>query len=295
MSLPAAPIGAPVLAPKLFQDASAQYATIKGHKMRYSRSGSGPPLILLHTVRTQLDYFYKVFPSLSSSFEVYALDLLGHGYSDKPNVHYDEPLLRKYVYEFILAQQLTQLTIVGESIGGALALTLAAEHPNLIAKVFSLNPYDYPTPSGNGIRRSSWLANIVFGAMPLPLFGPVFAGATTKSILRHVIYGGLYRRERLEESLLDELYDAGRLKGYSRVFRSVIAESRSWVAARSLYEMIRLPVWLVYGDHDWSYREERISNSKLIPNSRFLTLENTGHFSCLDNPDAVTKIISENR
>jgi len=286
--------GVPDLALKPFQHASVQYATIKGYKMRYFRCGAGPPLILLHTLRTQLDYFYRVIPSLSKRFDVYALDLIGHGYSDKPNVRYDEPLLRRFVYEFILQQSLTQVTVVGESIGGALALTLAAEHPSLIAKVFSLNPYDFAAPTGNGIRRSSLLANIVFGAMPLPLFGPVVAGATTKSILRRVIYGGLYRREHLEETLLDELYNAGKLEGYARAFRSVIAESRSWVAARSQYDKIRLPVLLLYGDHDWSHPAERISNNRLISASQFLTLENTGHFSCLDNPEAVTKIVLEN-
>jgi pimeloyl-ACP methyl ester carboxylesterase len=272
----------------------AQYATIKGYKIRYSRSGKGPPLILLHTLRTQLDYFYKVVPILSNSFDVYALDLLGHGYSDKPNVHYDEPTLQQYVYEFLLAEQLNQVTIVGESIGGALALTLAAEHPNLITKVFSLNPYDYPAPNGNGIRRSSLLANIVFGAMPLPLLGPIFASTNAKALLRYIMYGGVYREEHLEESLLTELYNAGKLQGYARAFRSVIAESKSWVMARRLYDKIKVPVSLVYGDHDWSYPEERVSNHKLIPNSRYTTLENTGHFSCLDSPEAVTKTILEN-
>ena len=273
---------------------SVDYATIKGCKMRYSRSGKGPPLILLHTLRTQLDYFYKVVPILSNSFEVYALDLLGHGYSDKPNIRYDEPTLRQYVYEFILQQKLTALTIVGESIGGPLALALAAEYPHLITRVFSLNPYDYGAPGGNGIRRSSWLADIVFGAMPLPLVGPIFASAETKPLLKHIIYGGLYHKESLEESLLTELYNAGKLEGYPRAFRSVIAESRSWVAARRLYHNIRVPVFLLYGDHDWSYPQERGSNNELILGSRFFTLEKTGHFSCLDNPDAVTQIVLDN-
>jgi hypothetical protein len=53
---------------------ATQYAAIAGHSLRYLRSGRGP-LLLLHTLRTQLDYFHKIVPALSDTFEVYALDL----------------------------------------------------------------------------------------------------------------------------------------------------------------------------------------------------------------------------
>src|SRR5690349_6439784 len=54
---------------------------IGGAKLRYIKSGKGPVLILLHTLRTQLDLFEKVVPELSKHFTVYALDYPGHGYS----------------------------------------------------------------------------------------------------------------------------------------------------------------------------------------------------------------------
>ena len=45
-----------------------------GSRLRYFKTGTGPPLVLLHTVRTQLDYFQRVMPALSDEFTVYALD-----------------------------------------------------------------------------------------------------------------------------------------------------------------------------------------------------------------------------
>jgi pimeloyl-ACP methyl ester carboxylesterase len=53
-----------------------------GSRLRYFTAGTGPPLVLLHTVRTQLDYFQRVIPLLWDSFTVYALDLPGMGWSD---------------------------------------------------------------------------------------------------------------------------------------------------------------------------------------------------------------------
>ncbi len=53
----------------------------KQRTIRYLKSGKGQPLVLIHTIRTQLDYFEYVIPELAKHFTVYALDLPGHGYS----------------------------------------------------------------------------------------------------------------------------------------------------------------------------------------------------------------------
>jgi len=60
------------------------YVDARSHKLRFIKSGQGPILVLLHTLRTQLDLFEKVIPELSKHFTVYALDYPGHGYSDIP-------------------------------------------------------------------------------------------------------------------------------------------------------------------------------------------------------------------
>ncbi|MEE8264093.1 MAG: alpha/beta fold hydrolase, partial [Gammaproteobacteria bacterium] len=65
-----------------------QYADVNGVKLRYITAGTGPTLVLLHTLRTQLDIFQKVIPELSKQFKVYALDYPGHGFSDIPKVKY---------------------------------------------------------------------------------------------------------------------------------------------------------------------------------------------------------------
>src|SRR5262249_11289848 len=65
-----------------------QYVTVGGVKLRYIKAGAGPNLVLLHTLRTQLDIFQKVIPELSRKFTVYAPDYPGHGYSDIPKAEY---------------------------------------------------------------------------------------------------------------------------------------------------------------------------------------------------------------
>jgi pimeloyl-ACP methyl ester carboxylesterase len=56
----------------------------------------------------------------------------------------------------------------------------------------------------------------------------------------------------------------------------------SFVAARSLYSSIKIPVTLVYGDHDWSRPSDRDANLSLIQGAKMITVSNAGHFSSME-------------
>ena len=111
-----------------------------GMTVRYVVSGDGTPLVLLHTIRTQLDYFEKLEPELKSRYRVYALDLPGHGRSSLLPENYTEPLLRKAVSEFLTQLDLRDVTLVGESIGGGLALTVSVDQPDRVKRVVVAEP-----------------------------------------------------------------------------------------------------------------------------------------------------------
>ena len=67
-------------------------------RLRYLTGGSGAPLVLLHTVRTQAEHFRHVIPLVQQQYTVYALDLPGMGYSQiVPGASYDEPAMRDAV------------------------------------------------------------------------------------------------------------------------------------------------------------------------------------------------------
>jgi len=73
---------------------------------------------LLHTLRTQLDIFQKVIPTLAQRFTVYALDFPGHGYSDIPKVDYEPELFVEAAVGFLDELEITDATLAGISIGG---------------------------------------------------------------------------------------------------------------------------------------------------------------------------------
>lgn len=260
--------------------------------VRFQRTGSGPPLLLIHTIRTQLEYFRSLAPLLARSHTVYAIDLPGHGHSPiDPDASFDEPYFRRAVIRVIEELDLSEVTIVGESIGGALALTVAAALPQRVKQVYAINPYDYETRYGDGIRRGNWLANFIIGSLQIPLLGAVNAALENKLILGKIMGGGYHDPRKLPVDLLAEFDEVAHRPGYKRVARKVLAGWRSWSRARDYYRQITVPVTLIYGDSDWSRPNERERTRSLIPASQMVTLKNSGHFSAVENPSELARVI----
>jgi len=123
-----------------------------GSRLRYFTAGSGPALVLMHTIRTQLDYFHRVIPQLWDSFTVYAFDLPGMGWSDiVPGARYEEADLRAAVVEFVTGLDLHDVTLAGESLGGALALQSAVDLKERVSRVVAFNTTTIQADSSEAI------------------------------------------------------------------------------------------------------------------------------------------------
>ena len=265
-------------------------AAVSGGELRYLRLGAGRAVVLLHTLRTQLEYFRPLIQRLDTSrFEAIAVDLPGHGESTAPRADYTADYFSAAVAQLLEVCDVTDAIVVGDSIGGTIALTLAAQQNARIAHVVAVNPYDYGRRGG--IRRSSPVANIVFGTMLWPGIGAVVARSGNRWVLRRVMEGGLHDPEALPPGLLDEMLRCGSLPGHARAFRSLNRQWRTWIAARARYGVIELPTTLVYAADDWSNPDERAANARSIPAAGMVSLDRCGHFASLEQPDAIVRLV----
>jgi pimeloyl-ACP methyl ester carboxylesterase len=267
----------------------AQDRTIEvrpGLALRYLRIGQGPPLVLLHTIRTQLDYFQRLAPLLAQRYTLYIVDLPGHGQSTISHADHTEQFFRRAVVQFIEKLDLRDVSIAGESIGGVLALTVATDLPQRIARIVSINPYDYGESFGGGIRRSKsgWIIGL-FALFRQYTLEPRF-------LLNRVFAGAMKDPRKFPEDLALEFFRTGKRTGYRWVEYSVFANWRSWIEARKRYPTWRVPVTLVYSEFDWSRPDDRRRTQAELPGARTVVVPNAGHFSCLEAPGEIAAIIS---
>lgn len=269
----------------------AQYVDADGVRLRYFETGRGQSLVLLHTLRTQLDMFQKVIPSLARHFHVHALDLPGHGYSDIPEASYSADSFVRTIATALDRLKLSDAIVAGESIGGTIALLLAARHHPAVRAVIAINPYDYAR--GRGVRRSSFLANVIFGVNNVPVVGATVSRLRMYPIIARVLAGGIHRLHALPQSLAREMYLVGNRPGHREAFASLVRNWASWDAARAEYPHIDRPVLLVYGDHDWSRPDERAATAAAIQGAAVREIQDAGHFLSLDAPDELIRSIVE--
>ena len=262
-----------------------EYVEIGGIKLRCIKTGAGPNLVLLHTLRTQLDIFSKVIPELAEHFTVYALDYPGHGYSDIPEARYDAAFFVAAVEGFLQKLDLRDVTLAGISIGGAISLIIAAKRNPRVARVVAINPYDYA--KGRGMARSSLLGWMVTYASLIPVIGETVMRLRNFIIMKAVLRGGVADPESISPALLKEMYAVGNRPGHYRAFISLLRNAASWEMATKDYGRIAVPVLLLWGDGDWTRSSEREHERDLIPGARIVTIERGGHFLALDRPDAM--------
>lgn len=265
-------------------DVPVAYATVDGIRLRYIVTGQGPNLVLLHTLRTQLDLFRKIVGELSREFRIYAIDYPGHGYSDIPEEDYDPELFAASVRGFLQELDIADATIVGESIGGSLGLLLAAERNRRVRRVIAINSYDYD--KGRGITRGSVISKLIFAVTGVPILGGIVWRLRWEGAFAAIIKGSVHDAASLPPDLVHEMHVVGNRRHHYEAFMSLVAHFPEWEALRKGYASIAIPVLLVYGEYDWSRPEERDSNRRIVPGAEMRTVPGAGHLLSLDRPEA---------
>lgn len=112
---------------------------VNGIELDYEDAGKGNVLLLLHGLgSTKKDWDAQV-PFFSKNYRVIALDLRGHGNSTKPVDDYGVAVMTEDVKQFLDTLNIKKATIVGFSMGGAVAFEMAATHPEYIANLVIVN------------------------------------------------------------------------------------------------------------------------------------------------------------
>jgi pimeloyl-ACP methyl ester carboxylesterase len=95
----------------------------------------GSPIVLIHCFSCAIDYWDGMRPALEREHRVVAIDLLGHGGSEKPGSGYSIPEQASLVAGALHDLAVSDATVVGHSLGGAVAVALAETYPRLVGRV----------------------------------------------------------------------------------------------------------------------------------------------------------------
>lgn len=262
--------------------------------MRYLRAGSGPALILLHGLLGYSFSWRYTMPALAPYATVYAPDMMGAGFSDRP-VGIDHSLrgTARRVLRFIKALGISFFDLLGTSRGGAVAMMAAAEcqegnwglQVRRLILVAPVNPF-----SAHG-RHLAPFAGSRFGS---PLFR---FGLMRLRFLYPFVHARLYAdRNRIPP---------GTLEGYTAplakpgLFEHALSIVRTWTEdlrelQATLPKLAGIPTLLMWGSKDTAvYASSAETLAKFFPNSESIIFPGIGHLPYEECPEEFNRALIE--
>ena len=111
------------------------YAQVGPYRVHYFEGGDGPPLVFVHGLGAESLNWVPAMLDMRRQYHVYAIDLLGHGDSDQPDIAYSIEQQSEMLRQFLAGQHIQSANVVGVSMGGWVALKLAIEHPDVVNRL----------------------------------------------------------------------------------------------------------------------------------------------------------------
>jgi pimeloyl-ACP methyl ester carboxylesterase len=227
------------------------YINIKGIKVRYWTCGRGrKTIVLVHGYTGSVLEWVDNIPALMRKYKVIALDLPGHGRTDKPDVPYTYDYFCTFLHDFFITLKINKVCFVGHSMGGAIALLFATKYPKIVARICIISP-------AFGLK---W--PLLLRVLTLPLVGELLLRAPTSTDdLQKEFRALTYAYYEYDDIQLNEYYEFRHSAGYQRamlrylratlnIFGLNAAGKKLMRSCRKEYPHIRQPVFLVWGRQD---------------------------------------------
>jgi pimeloyl-ACP methyl ester carboxylesterase len=263
-----------------------RYIMIEGVNYHYREyPGPGRDIFLLHGFASSTYTWNKVIPHLAKKgYHVWALDMKGAGWSDKPkDAKYDTFTLMQEVNRWMDAVGLKDVVFVGNSLGGAITLLMALEHPDKTGDIVLIDSAGYPIEKPFVIKIAK-----------MPLAAEVAKLFFGKWIITRNLNEVYFNDDLITEETIDAYYNRMRTEN---VLDAKVALARSLDFDAFAHYVKRLPdiknrALIIWGENDeWIPLESGHKFKRDLPNSILVVLPQCGHVPQEEKPEETAGII----
>lgn len=278
-----------------------KFWTWRGHKIHYVEEGEGFPIVLIHGFGASAFHWRYNIPELAKKYKVYAVDLLGFGWSEKALVDYDALVWRDQVADFLKEIVKEPTILVGNSLGGFTALVSAEAMPEQVVGIALLNSAgQFGSPEDDATTETEESPLQKFFIKPLKevfqrvvlgfLFWQAKQPARVESVLKSVYKNTSNVDDYLIESITKPADDPNAGEVYYRLMTRFMSNQRKYTLD-SVLSKLSCPLLLVWGDLDpWVGPAKAIRIKEFYPNTSIVNLQ-AGHCPHDEVPELVNKAL----
>ncbi len=268
-----------------------QYVKVGSINTRFWASGDqGPPVILVHGLGGSVEnWVYNIEP-LAQRHRVYALDLKGFGRTDKTPLLREMEELMQFVIDFMEVQEIPKASLVGNSLGGGIVLSIAIRSPEKVDKLVLVD--------NAGMGRD---VIIDFKLVSIPVLGELLSRVSRKSVAdlwRKIVFDP----SLVTDELIEETFKLATLPGAHKALLTTlragigIRGQRAHLTRQILDGLsgIKASTLIFWGQQDRiiPVSHAHIATAK-IPGARLQIYDRCGHMPQLERPDEFNELVLE--
>jgi pimeloyl-ACP methyl ester carboxylesterase len=257
-------------------DAPGASLDVDGVRIHYVEAGQGEAVVLIHGIGASTYSFRHAIPELAQHFRVIALDLKGFGYSARPaEGDYSLTAHADLVRQVMERLNIARATVLGHSMGGAVAMRLAMRAPERVSRLVLVDSAT-DREMGAGATASKLLRPL------MPLGALIFLHR--RSLRRLLLSTAVHDPAHLTPETFEAHFYPTRMKGHLRALGALLAQrGRDKPLAP---ERLQQPTLILWGEHDrWLPLSRGEELAGLIPNARLLSVPSAGHLPLEEQPD----------
>jgi pimeloyl-ACP methyl ester carboxylesterase len=262
------------------QSVRRDYVDVNGMNIYYTMAGQGPPVVVLHGLGASHLTWQENFEALAENFTVYAMDIPGHGDSVKEGVTYTIEAGIAFTLGFFDAMGLSSAALVGNSMGGLIALKVALAQPERLTHLSLIDT------AGFGKEIAPFLR-----IMSLPFIGELAERPVTRSTanMLHQIFAG---RDIASETLINELVRTRSLPGAKTAVLKTLRAGVNIFGMKRVHRLLNrlpelpMPITVVWGGRDRFFPvSHAYAAAEMVPTAKLLVLPEAGHWPHMQEPE----------
>jgi pimeloyl-ACP methyl ester carboxylesterase len=267
-----------------------RYIQVGDVRTRYRMAGEGEPAILLiHGLGASLESWENNLEALARRRRTMALDVVWFGKSDKPTHQVTRDYFADFIAGFMDAEGVSSAVLVGNSMGGMIAVMTALQYPNRVAGLVLVSS------AGFGRELAWWLR--LRAAVPIgQIVGP------SLSLYRYAVHQLVYDPGVVKDELVQVFMEMAKEPGAMDANRRVLKSGVDWRGVkpvvldeiREAARTIRAPTLIIWGKQD---RVVPVAHAEIarqyIPHARLHVFDRCGHAPMIEKADEFNKLVSE--
>jgi 2-hydroxy-6-oxonona-2,4-dienedioate hydrolase len=258
------------------------WVDVAGVRTRVLEAGQGPPLVFVHGTGGHLEAYTRNLAPLARHFRVILYDMVGHGYSDKPDRPYTTDFLADHLLALLDALDLRSAHVSGESLGGWVAAWAAAHAPQRVDRLILNTP-------GNIVNKPEVMQRVKDSSLAA-VRNPTHEGVRAR--VEWLFHDPSFVTDELVE-IRRRIYSQ---PGFERAMENIVAlqeweirEPFAW--SPDWCGRITAPTLLLWTDHDpTGGLDEAALLEQWISGSRLVVIEGAGHWPQWEKPDQFNNV-----